>query len=57
MNWLDIAQLFAALYLIGFALIIKTDDIQSSLFFKVAPMMLGLPLLIGTIGKVLGWPI
>ena len=55
--WLTWVEILSAAYLIGGSLLIKTPDLQSALFFKAIPMLLGFPLALGVAGKLLGWPI
>jgi hypothetical protein len=56
-TWVIIAEFAAALYLIGAALMLKTEGLPSALVFKFIPMCIGIPLAIAVAGKLLGWPI
>jgi hypothetical protein len=56
-TWIIIAEFSAALYLIGMALIISTENNASAVLFKFIPMCIGIPLAIAVAAQLLGWPI
>ena len=53
-----IVQGLSAGYLIFGSLIITADkNLASKVFFKVVPMLLGLPLAFDVFAKIMGWPV
>lgn len=51
MHWTEYANAFAAFYLISGSLIMKTENIQSSIVFKVVPFFTGSALAIETLAS------
>lgn len=55
--WTIIAELAAAVYLIGLASIISTEGAPSGFLFRFLPLITGIPLAFIATARIMGWPV